>query len=269
MRRYVLYVLSSYGDQEGRDIFPSTREIARATGLSRRAVEGHLREAEGVWITRAAKGEGRGWKRHQYQLMVPDTQPTPPGGGEHSAPPQGADVEREVPHHGADVGNDAPHANGARRGASHARRGEADDIDVGHHVPTTSPKTSPKTSPGSNHSGIQTSRVSDGGERVRDVLKSNCFLGAEWVELHGHRMGVEHLVRQFETLLEIHDLTADELVGIVERVRSDEDAPGPDEPFTLRWLLPARLSRLQGAALKHGGPARSTDGPTRIGELSA
>lgn len=73
MRRWVLVALSLYGDRDGKNIWPSTVELARAAGLSRHRTEGHLREAEtDGWIRRRSRGVGgKGWRRMEYVLTVP------------------------------------------------------------------------------------------------------------------------------------------------------------------------------------------------------
>jgi hypothetical protein len=127
--RHVLLTLSTYGDQKGRDIYPPTRTLATATGLSRRTVEGRLREAdEAGWISRTHVGQGQGWKRIRYELLIPER-------GEADSPPTPSNVGKDVPH--------LPD----ERGEADARRGEADDVNVGKELPLTSPVTSPVTSP--------------------------------------------------------------------------------------------------------------------------
>jgi hypothetical protein len=71
--RFVLTVLATFGDEHGGNIFPSTRLLAEQTGLSRRAVETHLRTAEADrWIERSERArEGQGWRRMQYTLTTP------------------------------------------------------------------------------------------------------------------------------------------------------------------------------------------------------
>lgn len=140
-RRLVLIVLSTYGDQDGADIYPSTRELARATGLSRRRVEGHLREAvEEGWITRHPIGEGRQWKRMRYALAIPaDVETKRPHadyeGGDGASPRNPVEVETKRPH------------KGQRGGDVAARGGDVADTEVGTERPTTSVVTSPQTSP--------------------------------------------------------------------------------------------------------------------------
>ncbi len=70
--RHVLLTLSTHGDTDGNDIFPSTRTLADETGLSERSVCTHLQKAEDSgWIERSSKGTGHGWRRHVYSLRIP------------------------------------------------------------------------------------------------------------------------------------------------------------------------------------------------------
>ena len=74
--RFVLLALSTFGDQNGRSIYPSAEILAVATGLSQRAVEGHLRRGiEKGWVRRSMIGPergGKGWRRSQYSLTIPE-----------------------------------------------------------------------------------------------------------------------------------------------------------------------------------------------------
>lgn len=90
-RRHVLNVLAGYGDEHGNEIFPSTDTLARATGMSRRRVEEHLRKAEADgWIERTVAGSGRGWRRMTYTLHVPK-------GADGASGPRLAEVRTERP----------------------------------------------------------------------------------------------------------------------------------------------------------------------------
>ena len=72
--KWVLTVLSKYGDKDGQNIFPSQRELAYRAGLSLKTVNHALQlaETEG-WIIRTPKDRphGRGYKSHAYKLAVP------------------------------------------------------------------------------------------------------------------------------------------------------------------------------------------------------
>lgn len=72
--RHVLLALSLYMGEKGDGAFPSTRTLAADTGLSRRTVEKHLREAESQgWIGRDQHGfGGMGWKRYDYAASLPE-----------------------------------------------------------------------------------------------------------------------------------------------------------------------------------------------------
>lgn len=92
-RRMLLLALSTYGDERGRDIFPSTREVARATGMTRKRVGEHLRKAaEEGWLQRRSIGQGQGWRRMRYRLTLPDSV----GRGVGATPPS-EDVGSERP----------------------------------------------------------------------------------------------------------------------------------------------------------------------------
>ena len=135
MRRHVLVTLSTFADPDGSSCFPSTQLLADRTGLSRRRVEGHLREAaEEGWIRRRARGDGQSWRRWIYTLAIPDVGTKRPHlrGDETSAPH--ADVETERPH-------DSPEGEDVL-----ARRGDETSSKVGTKRPITYSKTYSKTS---------------------------------------------------------------------------------------------------------------------------
>ena len=72
--KWVLTVLSRYGDKHGQDIFPSQRELAYRAGVSAKTVNHALQRAEKEgWIIRTLKDRpnGRGYKSHSYTLAVP------------------------------------------------------------------------------------------------------------------------------------------------------------------------------------------------------
>lgn len=124
--RFALLALATHMEEDGGRAFPSTRLLARETGLSRRTVEEALREAEAAgWIRRHARGSsGQGWRRLGYRPSVPDVEQEPPHvaeGGAGDSPPHpeggaGDSPPRPEPAEGGAVG--------ARRGAIDARRGE-------------------------------------------------------------------------------------------------------------------------------------------------
>ena len=124
--RHVLLTLSVYMDQNG-DCFPSTRELARATGLSERAVCTHLEIAcNAGWIDRQLAGSGQAWKRMTYQATLPD-------------------ALKDVQHEGTGGGS-APSAEGTER---HSEGTERHDKKVLKEVQSNSSVNSPKNSPGS------------------------------------------------------------------------------------------------------------------------
>jgi len=72
--KWVLTVLSRYGDKDGQNIFPSQRELAYRAGVSPKTVNKTLQLAEKEgWIIRTQKDRpnGRGYKSHSYTLAVP------------------------------------------------------------------------------------------------------------------------------------------------------------------------------------------------------
>jgi len=72
--KWVLTVLSRYGDKDGRNIFPSQRELAYRAGVSPKTVNKALQLAEREgWIIRTLvdRPNGRGYKSHSYSLTIP------------------------------------------------------------------------------------------------------------------------------------------------------------------------------------------------------
>lgn len=87
-------------------------------------------------------------------------------------------------------------------------------------------------------------------EEVRSTLRDVCLLGDDEATLpDGTHVGLGLLLVQWAELRESYE--PELLLEIVRCVRRDpEEAPGKLEAFTLRWLTPARLSRLEGQAHK-------------------
>ena len=71
--RYMLLMLSTHMNTDGRSCFPSTATLADETQLSERAVCTHLFKAEqGGWIEKRPLGtKGKGWRRHEYKPLIP------------------------------------------------------------------------------------------------------------------------------------------------------------------------------------------------------
>ena len=72
--KWVLTVLSRYGDKVGQNIFPSQRELAYRAGVSPKTVNKALQLAEREgWIIRTLvdRPNGRGYKSHSYSLAIP------------------------------------------------------------------------------------------------------------------------------------------------------------------------------------------------------
>lgn len=116
-------------NEKGKSAFPATRTLADETGLSRRTVEKHLRQAaDQGWIERDIHGfSDQGWKRHEYRPALPDDLREKYGdrlgeGGESNSPPS----------------------------LESFKGGESDDVKVGNLFPTsTSYNSSNKTNGGS------------------------------------------------------------------------------------------------------------------------
>ena len=72
--KWVLTVLSRYGDKYGQNIFPSQRELSYRAVVSLKTVNHALQKAEqDGWIIRRPKDRpyGRGYLSHTYELTVP------------------------------------------------------------------------------------------------------------------------------------------------------------------------------------------------------
>jgi hypothetical protein len=103
--RHVLLTLGLHMNERGGSCFPSVDTLVGETGLTKRSVCTHLEIAErDGWIRRGLHGfNGRGWKRYEYQPVIPpharqgvegDSPPgTTHGRGERHSPPP-SDRER-------------------------------------------------------------------------------------------------------------------------------------------------------------------------------
>ncbi|MEM7313805.1 MAG: helix-turn-helix domain-containing protein, partial [Planctomycetota bacterium] len=80
--RHVLHALSCWMNEVGGSCYPTTKELAAATGLSERAVCEHLEKAEGWgWLRRRLHGfKGRGYRRHEYEATFPGSGRGPESG---------------------------------------------------------------------------------------------------------------------------------------------------------------------------------------------
>lgn len=161
--RLVLTVLSLRMDADGGSCYPSTRLLATETGLSRRAVEKHLRRAESMgWIDRRQRGlEGQRWKRMEYRPRLPD------------------DVENEIPHLDPKVENDVPHVDaegGERDSPRQQKGGEPHDEKVGNEVPLSSSIESPATTSEEGGEGVSPPSTEGG----RAVLRFCNRVGSDW-----------------------------------------------------------------------------------------
>jgi len=83
--RHVLLTLATYAGRQGQSIFPSANTLAGDTGLSKRTVQKHLKEAEEAgWLSRVQRHHESGRQQsNQYVLAEPG------GEGESGAPPPG------------------------------------------------------------------------------------------------------------------------------------------------------------------------------------
>lgn len=101
--RHVLLTLSLHMNERGGSCFPSTRLLARETGLSRRSVETHLGAAvEASWLDRQQRekrSDGR-FTGYTYRAVVPrgNLLPTDQGNVEHEPwEPDDTNQGKEVP----------------------------------------------------------------------------------------------------------------------------------------------------------------------------
>jgi len=72
--KWLLTVLSLYGNKDGENIYPSQRELAYRAGVSPKTVNHALQLAAAKgWIIRnlVDRPHGRGYKSHSYTLTVP------------------------------------------------------------------------------------------------------------------------------------------------------------------------------------------------------
>ncbi|MCB1782181.1 MAG: helix-turn-helix domain-containing protein [Candidatus Competibacteraceae bacterium] len=71
--RYVLWAISiHFMEEDGGHCFPSIADIMRVTGLSDKPITQHLNHAvETGWLKRWRWGKGRGYRRWNYQAVIP------------------------------------------------------------------------------------------------------------------------------------------------------------------------------------------------------
>ena len=93
-QRYVLHVVGFHMDKHGRNCFPSTKTLARETGLTERTVITHLRNSrnEGWLRVSERRREGKDWKLHTY------TPGFPQGTEADSAPKELINFQRQPRH---------------------------------------------------------------------------------------------------------------------------------------------------------------------------
>lgn len=86
--RHVLLTLSCYMNDMGGGCYPTQEDLAKASGLSDRAVRTHLEIAETQgWLKRSEHGfRGQRWRNTEYWALWPDTQDVDEGAEAGSAP---------------------------------------------------------------------------------------------------------------------------------------------------------------------------------------
>lgn len=99
--RLVLLTISCFMNDTGDGCYPTTKQLAGATGLSERAVCEHISKAtDAGWLTVSVHGfKGQKWKNHQYQAAWPEDEGTDPDDRK---------VLTEGQHIGTDAGSVAP-----------------------------------------------------------------------------------------------------------------------------------------------------------------
>jgi len=89
-QRYVLHVVGFHMNGDGGECFPSTKLLARETGLSERTVVTHLMDARKKgWLRVTERREGKAWKHHSYTPGFPQgtEADSAPKGVEGASPP--------------------------------------------------------------------------------------------------------------------------------------------------------------------------------------
>ncbi len=171
--RHVLHALSLHMNQHGENAWPSQAHLAMRTGLSERAVRGHLDKAwRAGWLQVYEKRPaGNGWRLHEYVATVPtrleDEVPLHPWEEDPTftrAEPDAARYRAETPAESparaepgagpSSVGTPSATLPEPERAANGAARAEPGAMtcgkprqDVRHHVPTNSSITLSKNSP--------------------------------------------------------------------------------------------------------------------------
>lgn len=144
--RHVLLTISCFMNEVGGGCYPTTKDLAAATGLSERAICTHIKAAaKAGWLVVSEHGfRGQKWKNHQYQAAWPETE-----GAEARSVPLSTKALNVVP-----------------------KGTEPDDTKALKDVQSTSPVTTPKTSPKrARRARPSSSRVSKGKEKtVRELL---------------------------------------------------------------------------------------------------
>ncbi|MGB3897022.1 MAG: helix-turn-helix domain-containing protein [Mesorhizobium sp.] len=132
--RLVLLTISCFMNDTGDGCYPTTKQLAEATGLSERAVCTHIDVAKQAgWLTVSVHGfKGQKWKNHQYKAAWPEGEGTEPDDKK---------ALKEVQHVGTDGGSAA-----YEKALNVLPKGtEPDDKKALKEVQSTSPVTNPIT----------------------------------------------------------------------------------------------------------------------------
>ncbi|UVC14725.1 helix-turn-helix domain-containing protein [Mesorhizobium onobrychidis] len=121
--RHVLLTLSCFMNEVGEGCYPTQDDLAKATGLTERAVRTHTEIAvEKGWLKRQEHGfRGQKWKNYEYSALWPDPQDVGKGPEPRSAPsdeapephskapePRSAKDRKDVPPTSPDYSNTTP-----------------------------------------------------------------------------------------------------------------------------------------------------------------
>lgn len=256
--RLTLAAVAQHMDPSGGNCWPSAPTLAVETGLGERTVRQALgRAVEEGWISREARGRG-----YRYSPLIPaahaaveDSEPRRP------MPESEQQDEAVTAAARAGVTTPAAHATAA----AHAPRPRrpvppSSTREVGTTTPSTSsPVSKTLPPPTSRDATLRRESVAhvDLG-KVRSVLRDECLLGDDEGTLpDGSVVGIGLLLVQFADLRQYID--PEFLLEIIQLVRydtsdPDDPPPGPRECFSLRWLTPERLSRLEGQVHKRRPP---------------
>lgn len=137
--RHVLLTISVFMNDAGDGCYPTTKQLAEATGLSERAICTHIEIAkQGGWLTVTVHGfKGQKWKNHQYEAAWPEVEGAE-GGSARSDKKALNDVQQQSTERGSAASKKA--LNVVPKGT------EPNDKKALNDVQSTSPVTTPITS---------------------------------------------------------------------------------------------------------------------------